>query len=121
MTREEAARTALELRDQFATLLEHARPGATFETLPTCPHCGAPPAPNQIGGVLCISRSGDLVAPHAVRVRAFRASLQAPATPAGNLCDAVRAAGFAIACSQCGEAIPTGDIRDHVCPDRRPS
>lgn len=39
-------------------------------------------------------------------------------SPAGNLCDAVRAAGMAIRCSKCGGTVETGDIRDHVCPLR---
>ncbi len=121
MTRDEAARLALTLRSLFATQLEEARPGATFETLPLCAHCGSPPAPNLIGGILCLSRTGEIVEPHAVRVRAWRRELEKAPTAADNLCEAVRAAGMAIRCSKCGHFIETGDVRDHVCPERRPS
>jgi hypothetical protein len=74
VTRGEANRAAITLRNVFAEELEAARPGTKFETLPLCPICGTPPAPNLIAGILCIDGKGQIRDPHLVRVEAWRKS-----------------------------------------------
>jgi hypothetical protein len=60
------------------TVLERelGRKWTLADSLPACPHCGAPEAPGIVGGVLCISSEGRPVNPHVVRLVAWRRRLR---------------------------------------------
>lgn len=57
-------------------------PWGPNDTLPLCPICGTPPMPGQHGGLLCLTKRGQLREPHAARVAAWGRELEAKARAA---------------------------------------
>jgi len=101
--------------------------GLACQTPKACherPQCLPPPAAVKIGDALCwgcwekhgksLVRDVDRPFSPCVLCGAQTRGEVIPSA-AGNLCDAVRAAGMTIRCSRCGDEIPSGDTRDHVC------